>query len=130
MAPLTVYGLAGPARKHPANIRTRSKIRSITCRSGLTPGSRGHRTAPVYDSSHERQHECDERINALIDEIKINLLAFSTERDNPLRLGHAPHAFARSVVLDPQVDGFGLVAQQCGGSLELLKPCDAGEHRD
>ena len=58
------------------------------------------------------------------------LLARSAEHGDPLRLRHAPHTLARSVVLNPQVDGFRVVAQQCGGGLELRKTFDSGEDCD
>jgi hypothetical protein len=56
-------------------------------------------------------------------------LARSAEYDDPLRLRHAPHALARSVVLNTQVNGFGIVTQQCGGCLELRKAFDSGALR-
>ena len=46
------------------------------------------------------------------------ILARSTEGGDPLRLGDAPHAFARTVFLNAQVDDFGVVTQQ-GGGLEF-----------
>jgi hypothetical protein len=42
-----------------------------------------------------------------------------------LGLGDAPHAFARTVFLNAQVNGFGVVTQQCGGGLEFGKSFDA-----
>jgi hypothetical protein len=39
------------------------------------------------------------------------ILARSTQGGDPLRLGDAPHAFARTVFLNAQVDGFGVLTQ-------------------
>ena len=49
------------------------------------------------------------------------LLARSPQRDDPLRLRDAPHAFTRTVVFDAQVDGFG-VARILGSRLAGLLP--------
>jgi len=48
------------------------------------------------------------------------------EGGDPLGLGDAPHAFARTVFLNTQVDGFGVVTQQGGGGLEFGEAFDAG----
>ena len=45
-------------------------------------------------------------------------------RRRPIAFGDAPHAFARTVFLDAQVDGFGVVTQQ-GGGLEFGEAFDA-----
>jgi hypothetical protein len=59
--------------------------------------------------------------------VETSLLARSTQRGDPLRLGDTPHAFTGAVVFDAQVHGFGVVTEQRGGGLELFEAFDAGE---